>query len=626
MTAVSDRVFAAGGRQLCLFDLFAAIQSGESLELTHLQPHQRGPAVTALAVMMVALRRYAASLPQSADDWEQEWLAQVGADALRLVAPEDEVGFFQPPLDPVKNRSAMALSDIDFTFTKLMHAAKPVTEGAADQAVYALWGGIWGLSVAKWNGGTRQGPSVVLPSNDGTLAGEVRHLVAAYEAQTSTIIGTQAAANRAADHFLWLRPVSASGLAVDTVPYPYLEARPCHLVAVASDCYAGVGEHSVPSRLAGKGHADDPQVPIAEGKPYRLWGGRVWSMRTRHAMLFGSEDVIRPPTMGVPGYRVVRVCGLGVYTGKTLGYWEALHPLSQRAAFSLTTQPQRAADLSQRALDAAETVDGALRWAVGALVEGSGKSAAVKAAKARAAHGLAGALTEPLTGAVLGLLAERPDPAAEQLTLLKTAVGVLRGVWAQIETGCPDPLRRANGANRLGARIHTLTGETTMSDLPDLSKQVYAILQEIGEHLTPNDRARLRTMLATQPPMLYWLLLGQVQQRLMNTPATEAVWRAVLPALGTLRLGGMPVGQALAHTAYPEMRVRQLLTATGETLVAQVAEVVRWLAAHEVTAVDLATLTALALADVFGDEQTRDALRQQVAMSWVRAHVREEAA
>jgi hypothetical protein len=252
--------------------------------------------------------------PQAVPDWEREWRSQFGADALRLVAPEDEVGFFQPPLDPGKNRSAMTLSDIDFTFTKLEHAVKSVTVGTAEEVIFTLWSGLWGLSVAKWNGGTRQGPSVVLPSDDGTLAGEVRHLIAAYD------------------------------------------------------------------------------------------------------------------------------------------------------------------------------------------------------------------------------------------------------------------------------------------------------------------------MLATEPPMLYWLLLGQVPLRLMDAPPTEAVWRAVLPALGSFRPCDLPIGQALAQTAYPEMRVRQLLTATGGTLVALVAEVVRWLAVHGASAVDLATLAALALADGLGDEPLRAVLRQQVAMSWVRAQAREGAA
>jgi hypothetical protein len=74
------------------------------------------------------------------------------------------------------------------------------------------------------------------------------------------------------------------------------------------------------------------------------------------------------------------------------------------------------------------------------------------------------------------------------------------------------------------------------------------------------------------------------------------------------------------------MRVRQLLTATGETLVGLVAEVVRWLVAHQVTALDLSSLGALALADGLGEEETRAELRQLIAMSWVRGQSRAEAA
>jgi hypothetical protein len=623
---VSDPTFNTGDAKLGLFELFAAIHNGESLELTGLHPYQRAPAVTVLAIMMTALRRYASTPLQYAPDWEQEWRRQVGDDALRLIAPEEEVAFFQPPLDPGKNRSEMTLSDMDFTFTKLGHAVKPFLQGTAEEAIFTLWSGLWALTVTKWNGGTRQGPSVVLPSEDGTLAGEVRHLVAAYEACSSTIIGSQASPRKAGDHFLWLLPVGNHSLGVDRVPYPYLEARPCHLVALGPDRYQGIGEHSVPSRLAGKGHADDPHVPITVGKPYRLWGGRVWSMRTRHAMLFGADNILRPATMRQSGYRVVRVCGLGVDNGKTRGYWEALHPLTQRAAFSLAMQPERAADLSQRALDAAERVDRALRWAVEALSEGSAKSAAVKAGKARGAQGLAAALTEPLTTCVLALLAEPPDPPAEQAALLAAAVAVLREVWIPLATGCPDPLRRAKGANRLDHKIKELTGATAMTQPPDLAKQVHAILHEIGAHLTPNDRARLRTMIATEPPMLYWQLLGEVPPRLMDITATEAVWRAILPALGAIRAGGIPIGKALAQSDYPEMRVRQLLTATGETLVGLVAEVVRWLVAHQVTALDLSSLGALALADGLGEEETRAELRQLIAMSWVRGQSRAEAA
>jgi hypothetical protein len=58
---VSDPTFNTGDAKLGLFELFAAIHNGESLELTGLHPYQRAPAVTVLAIMMTALRRYAST-------------------------------------------------------------------------------------------------------------------------------------------------------------------------------------------------------------------------------------------------------------------------------------------------------------------------------------------------------------------------------------------------------------------------------------------------------------------------------------------------------------------------------------------------------------------------------------
>jgi hypothetical protein len=133
-------------------------------------------------------------------------------------------------------------------------------------------------------------------------------------------------------------------------------------------------------------------------------------------------------------------------------------------------------------------------------------------------------------------------------------------------------------------------------------------------------------MLATEPPMLYWTLLGQVHSSLMNTPQTEAVWRAVLPALGTVRLKGPPVGKALTQTDYPEMRMRQALIATGSTLVSLLTEIVRWLVAHEVRSVDVSSLATLGLADALGDGETLAAVRQRIALDYVRSRTRREAA
>jgi hypothetical protein len=560
----------------------------------------------------------------TSSDWAREWQAQLGADALRLVAPVTEVAFFQPPLEPKSTKvhySDLLLSDIDLTFTRALHAAKPVDDGTAEEAVFALLAGSWKISVVKWTAGTRQCPVAALPSDDATLSGEVRHLASVYGQQASSLIGSQTRPTRAADHCLWLRPVKEAGLTLDTLPYPYLEARPIHLVETRSGHYVGLGQQATPRRITGKGHAEDPQVPTIGGAPYALKGARIWGMATQHEALFGTSRTQRPATLDLPGYRAVRLCSVGTDQGKTLGYWEELYPLAPQAAFTLAASPQRAATLSQRALETANQADLALRWAITALLPGSAQSAAIKAAKGRATTFLREALTAPLTATVLALLAAPADLVAEQVALQTAMVLVLRTVWRKLSSGCPDPLAVARGSNRIESRIRDMSGEDTMTSHPDLSlsRQVFAILQDLSAHQTPNDRAQLRTMLATAPPLAYWVAVAQIPDRLSATPALEAVWRALLPALGTLRPAGDPLGQVLARTAYPELRFRQLLAATGETLVAQSAEVVRWLIAHELRAVDVAALTAYALADALGEEDTRAALQRQLALDYVRA-------
>lgn len=441
MPTLADPLFtSAGGLSLSLFDLFAAIAGGQPLELTRLRPHQRAPVVTALAILMTALRRFTSGSLTTPADWALEWQAQIGAGALRLVAPVTEVAFFQPPLAPKSktvHHSDLLLSDIDLTFTRALHAAKPVDEGTAEEAIFALIAGSWKISVLKWTAGTRQCPLVALPSDDATLGGEVRHLANAYDQHASSLIGSQARPSRAADHCLWLRPVKEAGLTLDTLPHPFLEARPVHLVETHSGLYAGIGQHSAPRRIAGKGHAEDPQVPLTAGAPYALWGARVWGMATQHEALFGTSRTQRPATLDYPGYRAVRLCGVGKDQGKTLGYWEALYPLAPQASFTLAASPQRAADLSRRALEIAKLADLALRWAIAALLPGSAESAAIKAAKGRGSIFLKEALTAPLT-ATLGkvLRAEleqrprlalvqalsRPYPAVNDLTLTAPAV------------------------------------------------------------------------------------------------------------------------------------------------------------------------------------------------------------
>jgi hypothetical protein len=261
-----------GTQQGSFFDLLSAVADGSLLDLPRLRPHQRGPVVTAVAVVMTALRRYAASPPQAAQEWESEWMRQVGPDALRMIAPAGEVAFFQPPLpnDIGHPASDIPLSAVDFTLTRVAHEIKPQRTGTPEQWIYALMSGAWSLSLAKWHGGARQGLTVALPSVGGSIGSEIATLVRAYEGHRPTVVGVNTKPSRAADHFVWMRP-HGDTLTVDTLPYPSVEAQPYHLVE-ESGVLKAVGRHSLPLRIQKEAHLEDPHVPLIAGQPFKLKG------------------------------------------------------------------------------------------------------------------------------------------------------------------------------------------------------------------------------------------------------------------------------------------------------------------------------------------------------------------
>ena len=612
---LAEPVFTTTGSatSASLFDLFARITAGESFELTRMAAHQRVPVVTTLALLMTVLRQHALVPPLSVADWHAAWLDQIGPEALRLVAPDTEVAFLQPPLDAGGFRSAMTLSDIDLTFAKLAHAVKPVEVGDAELAVLALMGGTWKSSALKWVGGSRYGLAAILASDDGSLAGEVRHLLAAYEACPSDLIGRQAHAGLAADHLLWLRPVSQSGLDPERIPWPYHEARPCHLVEFEAGVYGGIGQHSAPRRLAGEVHADDPHVPLIDGKPYRLSNQRPWSLASLHEMLFGSERTTRPASLGVPGYRCVRVCAVTTRQATTLGYRESFHTLAPDASFSLFRRPERAADLSTRALDITARVSGKLAHAAGMLVAGTDKSAAVSASRQAAKARFLDEANERMTHAVLTLLGESEDLAREQSTLNGAAVETAEAVWQRLVTGCHQPLRVAEATAYLRYHFRQLTSASSTAETLVLARQCQALLHEIARHLTPEQRAKLRCMVPNRPALAYYAALATVPADLRDAP----VWTVILPTLGRLQPNGRHPGRALAATGYPEMRLQRLLAASGDALVALIQTACAWLISREVKAVDLGLFAALGVADWQGNSETLSALRTQLALGYV---------
>ena len=163
-------------------------------------------------------------------------------------------------------------------------------------------------------------------------------------------------------------------------------------------------------------------------------------------------------------------------------------------------------------------------------------------------------------------------------------------------------------------------------DPPQLSRRVYAMLSEIAAHLTPNDKARLRSMSMEHPTLTYWEILAAVPENLTSRGPCDEAWRVIAKALGHLELGGAGLGRALADADYPEMRMDRLLAATGDALRGQVAEALRWLEATGTSRVRLSDAAVLMLADAVGDTTASEDIRRRTALDYVRAVRRHQAA
>jgi hypothetical protein len=154
---------------------------------------------------------------------------------------------------------------------------------------------------------------------------------------------------------------------------------------------------------------------------------------------------------------------------------------------------------------------------------------------------------------------------------------------------------------------------------PPLARQVFAILRDVAEHATPNDRARLRTMFLPEPPLSFWKLIAAVPQEQSDDGRCLTIWKIVLRALGDIRHSSSSLGRALAAEDFPENRMDRLLTASGSSLPGLIDEALRWLISHRVDAADLSVLATLGIADVVGDDQALDWARKQVALDYVRS-------
>ena len=201
------------------------------------------------------------------------------------------------------------------------------------------------------------------------------------------------------------------------------------------------------------------------------------------------------------------------------------------------------------------------------------------------------------------LLNDSDDPSEAQRRFDILIAREVRNAFNLASTALARPLHAARAEQRLETGIHfRLKGEAMSNEFnpPPIARQAFAILRELSEHATPDDRARLRTMFLPEPPLSFWKMMAAVPREQTDDDRCVAIWKIVLRALGDIYQSGKPLGQILAAEEFPEARMDRLLTASGASLPGLIDEALRWLVSHRVEAADLSVLVTLGVARCFG--------------------------
>jgi hypothetical protein len=635
---VADPIFTAttanGRKDFGLFDLMGAATRGGLIDLPGMAVHQRALVITVLAVLMHILARYTKVDRTSNESWEQAWHELIGPDALRIKAPHGEVAFLQPPTN--EPTSEQSIEAADLLLPNVEHEVKRTwATTRAEEAIFSLIGGLSRPTAIKHRSSTRTGFCATLPSVDGTLGSEICSVLSAYD--RLKLPARRSA--KAADHFVWLkpyRPKADTPISFADLPRPFLDIgraqrivqtkdRKFQIWACPNDTY----------RVSGTDPwLDDPHTPRVtddEGtKRYKL-AAKAFDHRFQHQVLFGAinerNTIERPRVLDLVDYRRVRLCALGSDQGKTKGYRETLFLAvrSDRLFFRLDApKPEdRPARLSASALATIDAGSKVLRRALAALYPDADDVRGVERSRIRAVaaryHDNVGHASVQL---VFDLLNENENVPEEQRRLDQLISTEVRRAFDLAETALVRPLHAARAEHRMETGIHfRLKGESMTKEFnpPALARQTFAILREVNEHATPNDRARLRTMFLPEPPLSFWKMMATVPQKQIDSEACLAIWKTVLRALGDMRHSSASFGHILAAKDFPENRIERLLTASGTSLFSLIDEAFRWLISHGVTAADLSVLATLGIGDALGDGEARDWARKQIALDYVRS-------
>jgi hypothetical protein len=623
----------AGRKELGLFDLMAFAARAQLLDLPRMAAHQRASLVTVLAILMHVLSRYAKVERADASSWEAAWDTLIGQGALRIMAPHDEVAFLQPPASEPKSQQSIEAADL--MLPNVEHEVKRTWSAEqTETAIFALIGSISRPNVKDHRSSTRTVLCVVLPSVDGTLGSEICSLLSAYDELNLPADGS----TQARDHFVWLRPYRPnqdSPIPFAELPRPFLDVgRAQRLIKRESGAWEIWACANNTIRVTGTDPwLDDPHSPRitdADGtKRYKL-AAKLFNHQFQHHVLFGqvakNYSVERPRILDLVQYRYARLCALGSDQGKTKGYREALF-LASRSEGLFTFEPpikeDRPMRLSEAALATISSGSDILKAALTALyaetnVVGVVDKNRINAAQ-RSYHDAVGYASVQM---VFDLLNEDDDPSEAQRRFDILIAQAIRNAFSLAATAFVRPLQAARAAQRLETGIHfRLKGEAMSKEFnpPLIARQAFAILRQLSEHATPNDRAQLRTMFLPVPPLSFWKMMAAVPRDQLDDDRCLAIWKIVLRSMGEVYQSGKPLGEILAKEEFPEDRMNRLLTASGTSLPGLIDEALHWLVSHRITAADLSALVTLGVADALGDADARDWSRKTIALDFVRA-------
>jgi hypothetical protein len=639
---LADPIFKAtlkaGRTDLGLFDLMAAAARGDLIDLPGMAAHQRAPFVTVLAILMHVLARYAQVDQADTSSLASAWDALIGPDALRLTAPHDKVAFLQPPTNEPSSHQSIEAADL--LLPNVEHEVKRTwSVPRAETAIFSLAGSLSRPNVKDHRSSTRTGLCAVLPSSDGTLGSEICNLLSAYDRHD---FAKQRSAT-ARDHFIWLLPYRANAdepMPFADPPRPFIDiGRAQRIVKTENGIFEIWACPNNTIRVSGTDPwLDDPHTPKRIGKDqlgrYKL-AAKSFDHRFQHHVLFGAilekETIERPRILDLIDYRYVRLCALGTDQGKTKGYREAMFTAARSDGLFHLDPPapeDRPGRLSAAALGTIETGSKVLFAALAVLYPDTDDLNGTDKSRVRAAQLMYfDAVGHASVQLVFDLL-NQPENASEEQRRLDVVIATeVRRTFSLAVTSLVRPLHAARAENRLEGGIRfKLRGETLSKEFnpPSLARQAFAILRDVTEHATPDDRARLRTMFLPEPPLSFWKTMAAVPQEQIDNAQCLAVWKVILRALGHIRHSSASLGRTLAAQEFPEDRLDRLLTGSGSSLPGLIDETVRWLVSHGAETSDLSAPATLGVADALGDTEARDWARKQIALDYVRFGDREQ--